>query len=178
MTSPETDDSRHDREVSDLWRTHHKDVLGYLINLGAPRDLAEEIAADAFLAARAAWPKVRDYDSPKAFVFKVANVTLSRKWVKEQRWREQLAPDLPEEGSSVDTVGLETLVKSDVQAALTQLPPSYREVILLRHFGDFSIAETAAILRLSEGTVKSYASVARAKLAEILADYQDGRRGC
>lgn len=176
MTDQEDQDIRGDREVSDLWCEHYARVVRYLTGQGASRELSEEIAADAFLAARVAWKTVGAYEKPMAFVFKVATIELRRRWLKENGWRAQLTsalPDLPDDGVRVDALSLATAVKADVQAALARLPPRCREVLLLRHYGDFSMAETAAILGLSEGATKGYASEGRTRLSALLADYRD-----
>jgi RNA polymerase sigma-70 factor (ECF subfamily) len=55
-----------------------------------------------------------------------------------------------------------------VQAAIQQLTPDYREVIILRDLQDMDYAEIATLLSLPEGTVKSRISRGRAELARIL----------
>jgi len=55
-------------------------------------------------------------------------------------------------------------------AALTALPQRQREVIVLRFYADLSVAETAAAIGASEGTVMSYTSRALSRLRELLGD--------
>ena len=52
--------------------------------------------------------------------------------------------------------------------AIHQLPPSFKETILLYYYQGFGIAEIAAMLNLPEGTISSRLSRARKKLEEIL----------
>ena len=52
--------------------------------------------------------------------------------------------------------------------AIHQLPPSFRETILLYYYQGLGIAEIAAMLDLPEGTISSRLSRARKKLEEIL----------
>jgi RNA polymerase sigma-70 factor (ECF subfamily) len=54
------------------------------------------------------------------------------------------------------------------RAALDRLPVDQRSVVVCRVLLDLSTAETAAVLRVSEGTVKSRLSRARAALRESL----------
>ena len=56
-----------------------------------------------------------------------------------------------------------------VQAALGQLSPEYREVVILRDLQDMDYSEIAAAVGVPEGTVKSRISRGRAELARILA---------
>jgi RNA polymerase sigma-70 factor (sigma-E family) len=60
--------------------------------------------------------------------------------------------------------------RSEVFGALARLPADQREVLVLRFYGDLSVAETAAALGTSEGTVKSRTSRALARMRELLAD--------
>lgn len=52
----------------------------------------------------------------------------------------------------------------DVANALATLPPKQRAVLVLRYFEDRTIAETARMLRLAEGTVKAYSHAGLAAL--------------
>ena len=59
-----------------------------------------------------------------------------------------------------ETVALRTALVS----ALDDLPPRQRACVVLRYFDDLSVADTAAVLGCSEGTVKSQTSRALASL--------------
>jgi RNA polymerase sigma-70 factor, ECF subfamily len=55
-----------------------------------------------------------------------------------------------------------------IQAALQELPFDSRQVVVLRHFAEFSYAEIADALGIPEKTVKSRLFTARQRLAELL----------
>ncbi len=57
-----------------------------------------------------------------------------------------------------------------VLAALSALPQRQREVVVLRFYADLSVADTAAAIGASEGTVMSYTSRALSRLRELLGD--------
>jgi len=54
--------------------------------------------------------------------------------------------------------------------AVRRLPRRQREVVVLRFFLDLSVAETAAALRMTDGTVKSHTSRALAQIGQLLND--------
>jgi RNA polymerase sigma-70 factor, ECF subfamily len=55
-----------------------------------------------------------------------------------------------------------------VQAALLQLNPDHRAVVVLRHFADLSYQEMSSTLGIPEKTVKSRLFSARQRLADLL----------
>jgi RNA polymerase sigma-70 factor (ECF subfamily) len=63
-----------------------------------------------------------------------------------------------------------------VQRAILALPPDYRQVLVLRHFGDLGYEEIAATLGIPSKTVKSRLYTARQRLTELLLDEQARRR--
>lgn len=55
-----------------------------------------------------------------------------------------------------------------LQAAIRALPPHYRDVLVLIELQEMSYADTASIVGIELGTVRSRLARARAKLAELL----------
>ena len=56
-----------------------------------------------------------------------------------------------------------------IRAALAQVPPRQRAVLVLRFYEDCNVAETARLIGCSEGTVKSQAARGLVRLRELLA---------
>ena len=56
----------------------------------------------------------------------------------------------------------------DLQEAIHELPPTFREAILLYYYQGYGIGEIAQMLDLPEGTISSRLSRARKKLESIL----------
>jgi len=57
-----------------------------------------------------------------------------------------------------------------IEAAVEKLPPRQREAFLLRYWEDMDIAETAAVMGCSQGSVKTHCSRAVHTLAAALQD--------
>lgn len=128
--------------------------------LGCPQPDAEDVVQTALLRCYRSWRRVVKADQPDAYVYRVLVNTLidarSRLWNGELP-TEQL-PDRPAE--SVDaTTGLA------VRRALAAMTREHREVLVLRYYADLSERETADVLRIPPGTVKSRTSRALAALA-------------
>jgi RNA polymerase sigma factor (sigma-70 family) len=64
----------------------------------------------------------------------------------------------------------------DLEAAVAQLPERQRLAVDCFYFVGLSVAETAAVMRCAEGTVKSTLADARTRLATILEGGRDAPR--
>lgn len=130
--------------------------------LTGDRWAAEDIAQVTLARAYVAWRRVRRADDPDAYLRRIL-INASNRRFRRHRVAEQPG-DLPEtavEGPA-DLVG----ERAALLAALRQLPPRQRAVILLRYWEDLTDAQIAATLGCSPGTVRSQLSRALAKLRE------------
>ncbi|MFI2708428.1 sigma-70 family RNA polymerase sigma factor, partial [Nocardioides sp. CER28] len=78
---------------------------------------------------------------------------------RRRRWREVTAAELPETAIDIDPVDREAL-----RRALLTLAPRQRAVIVLRYYEDLTERETAELLGIGVGTVKSQTRDALARL--------------
>ena len=128
---------------------------------------AEEVVQEAFIAIRAAWPRLGDADKALAYlrqavVNRSRSVLRHRLIVDENPPEEQ--PDMP--GAENQALGL--LERPAVMAALRGLPERQREAIILRYYAHLSEAEIGAIMGISRGAVKSHAARGMAALRDAL----------
>lgn len=161
--------------MADFFRANYRLVCGFLISgCGCPEHEAEDIAQDAFLAVRGRWDHVRGLDQPKAYLFKVAKRRFQRSRQSRIGRYCQADPDvhLMAAPEPTDAFG-QTDNRLDMRALVRQLPPGQRQVLWLRLAADFSEAETAQVLSLRPGTVKSQLHDAKARL-EALVRKADG----
>ncbi len=69
--------------------------------------------------------------------------------------------------SAAETVEREQIVRI-IEEELGRLPPRQREAFVLRYWEDLDVAETAAAMKCSEGSVKTHCSRATQALAKSL----------
>lgn len=136
---------------------------------------AEDLTQSALIRTYLAWSRLRDPANAEAY----ARRTLVRLALRARRRRSagEIASG-PRPGENADLaagVGREDLA-IDVRSALAALPPGQRAVLVLRYLDDQSEAETARVLGISPGTVKSRASRGLASLRQAgLLDPEGGR---
>ena len=130
--------------------------------LTGDRGLAEDIAQTALARAYVAWGRVSRADDPDAYLRRIL-VNASNRRFRRHRVAEQPGdpPDTPVEGPA-DLVS----ERAALLAALHQLPPRQRAVIVLRYWQDLTDTQIAATLGCSPGTVRSQLSRALTKLRE------------
>jgi RNA polymerase sigma-70 factor (sigma-E family) len=127
---------------------------------------AEDAAQDALVRVYAAWPRLDRGGGLTSYAHKaVVSVVLDqakRPWRREHPADDQFQhPAGRDEAGAVDTRLL-------VVGALAQLPPRQRACVVLRHYADMSVEDTAQALGISTGAVKSQASRGLARLRELL----------
>jgi RNA polymerase sigma-70 factor (ECF subfamily) len=126
---------------------------------------AEDAVQEALVRA---WMRSERGERVKSLAAWVAAVALNQ---TRSSWRRAMAERRARRRSPERSVPTATPSEEhlDVARALETLPRRQREVAVLRYLLEMSTAEVAATLRITEGTVKSSLSRARAHLVEALA---------
>jgi RNA polymerase sigma-70 factor (sigma-E family) len=130
---------------------------------------AEDLLQFALVRIARRWQAARD--APYAYAYRVL-LNLVR---DHHRWLSRHLPEQPlqdyDGASRVAGDALMGVLERDAMIrAVKLLAPRQREVLVLRFFADLSVAETAAVIGLSQGSVKTHTSRALARLREVLAD--------
>lgn len=156
-----------------LYDTHHRALFHLALLLtGGERELAEDAVSEAFARTFPKWVN-GGVEDPGAYLRRaVVNQLHSafRRRLLERR-REERAP-APE---PVPTRGHDRVTdRAVLWKALRTLPRTQRAAVVLRHYEDLSEAETARVLGISVGTVKSQTSRGLARLRTALGGEADG----
>lgn len=144
--------------IGQLFRDHNRALIRFLMN----RLRSSEEAADV---AQEAYARMLQLDSPgtisylRAFLFKTAaNIAIDRLRSRkaevrraESRLLDGFATSLPTEQYISDAEELRLTT-----AYIEELPPQYREALLLSRFEPLSTSEIAARMGISERTVQHY----------------------
>jgi RNA polymerase sigma-70 factor (sigma-E family) len=120
---------------------------------------AEDLVQEALVKVAMRWDRLRE-GNPTAY----ARTILVRDNVSW--WRRGRREVLVEDPVGVAAVSSDPDTAMVVRRALGRLTPAQRAVVVLRHFDDLSVEETAAVLRVTPGTVKSQNAAGLARLRE------------
>lgn len=133
---------------------------------------AEDLAQEAFVKAYESIGRFRSNEPFGPWIYRIVT-NLSLDVVKHRtRFRhEELSTSEPAaRRDSADLYATTHEIAQRIDAALESLPEMQRVVARLSLVEHFDHAEIAKMMKLSEGTVRSHLSLARAKLRQQLAD--------
>jgi RNA polymerase sigma-70 factor (sigma-E family) len=142
--------------------------------LTGDRHQAEDLLQTSMAKLYLAWDRVRERGNIDAYARRILVNENNSLWRRPWKRREHVSDELPEAGfhDSYDE-GLGAAVWDIVST----LPRKARAVVVLRYYEQLSEAETAEVLGISVGTVKSQTSRALASLRQRTpADLDPSRR--
>lgn len=143
-------------------------VLGWCARLGGPRVNAEDAAHDVFVVVLTRLETLSDLSHFRGWLFGVTRKVLAghrrRAWVR--RWLPGVAAEPADAGPGpeANARGREML------ALLDRLPQAQREALVLCDLEGRSGAEAAALMEISEGTLRSRLRLGRDKLRALLVE--------
>ena len=159
---------KHDAAFSDFVAARQTHLRRIAYALCGDWHRADDLLQTALTKLYVAWPRIRHEGGEEAYVRQImvrANIDESRRPWRRERPTDALPDTAAEAGTAVEE-------RSALFEALQALPEQQRKVVVLRHWLGLSVRETAAELRISEGTVKSHSSRGLAALEVALAPHR------
>ena len=154
-----------DEEFAAYMHARQPSLLRTAYLLTGNRHDAEDLVQIAFAKLYLSWDKVRDHGSMDGYVRRILVNEHNSLWRRAWKRREHAADDTvlhaldePHHDDHEDGLGAE------LWDVVQTLPRKARAVVVLRYYEELSEAETAAVLGISVGTVKSQTSRALAAL--------------
>ncbi|MBL7502815.1 sigma-70 family RNA polymerase sigma factor [Frankia sp. CNm7] len=177
-TSPDVQKDEPDRSLLETLYTEHWEGLHwYLVSQGCPPGEAEDFVHDGIKILLVNWDTLQCPENARAYWYKTS-FRLMRRSLKLRR--ERLTTDDPAHRLQALPDSADTLADIDIRRAAVDivgnLPLRQRQVFWLRAVEDFSVEETARVLQITPGTVKSNYHDAK-KNVEKLVNEAGGRSG-
>ncbi|MCB9833352.1 MAG: sigma-70 family RNA polymerase sigma factor [Planctomycetes bacterium] len=177
---------RRPEAFEELMRRHHGRLFGAMARMLRDRDQVEDLCQEAFLRA---WRGLEAFSGDAAFytwLYRIARNLVASEFRRERsRPNPRLSLDQPldDDGASLEVAAPDaadpareaasTERRLAVARAIRDLPPDFREVVVLRDLDRRSYEEMAELLELPVGTVRSRLHRARMELKSRLGDFFD-----
>lgn len=159
--------SERDEGFTSFFRSEYPSLVRTLYLVVHDRELARDLAQDAFVQLFARWRRISHYERPEAWVRRIG-IRMAVRAASRERVRPRLEREL-------DFGTLPRPIDLDVVRAIEHLPPSQRAAVALFYLEDRPVSEVAEVLGCSEVTAKVHLHRARKRLAEVLGDKEQVR---
>jgi RNA polymerase sigma-70 factor (sigma-E family) len=156
-----------DASFAAVFNEHHRPAVRLAYLLTGDAFQAEDIVSEAFAKVYVQWRKGRVEDvGPylRRAVANQANSKLRRRYLERREASRRTGDE-----RGVRTIDDQAADHDVVWHAIQQLPDRQRQVVVLRYYEDLSEADTADVLGISTGTVKSSLSRGLERLEQLLA---------
>lgn len=146
------------------YRTHYTSVVASSWAICRDRQVAEELAQEAFARGYRRWSRLDDSGYAVPWLHRVVmNLTLNHVKRRDRgSLLERLHTPRPAEPSPSHG-GDDWLVTT-----LRKLPKRQREAVFLRYVADFDVARVAEVMGCSQGTVKTHSKRGLDRLREVV----------
>ncbi|MFG2058261.1 SigE family RNA polymerase sigma factor [Micromonospora sp. NPDC048930] len=154
---------RDANSFDDFYRSTSARTLRYGYAVADDPGEAQDLVQEAYARAWRQWGKLAAHPAPEAWLRLVISRLATDRWRRLRSWR--LAASRTGPPDDVRPPGEETVL---LVGALRQLPARQRQALALHYLFDMSVEEVAREAGVPTGTVKSWLSRGRTRLAELL----------
>lgn len=147
-------------------RTYATTLRRARVLCGGDHHLAEDLAAEAYLAAWRRWTRIGDYENPEAWMYRAIRQRFLKLWYRRSRLRAGLAKQPPAAAATLPEEP--DITMGAILAAVHDLPARQREAVIRRHFEHQTTAEIAVAMGITTGAVAAHLHKARQRLAKAL----------
>lgn len=163
--------ARDDREaLAELYVRYQRTLFHYLLQLTPDYGLAEELLQDTLVAV---WKSARNFEGRSCVQTWLIGIARrqARNTLRQRKLPladESEMDSLPAADVEPEAFTLAGVARDELAALFGRLAPHHREVLVLIFVQELSYQETAAILEVPVGTVKSRLNSARRALRALL----------
>ena len=141
--------------LNELFKSVQDPLFRYIVSLVRDQHLAEDILQEVFIRIYRKLSYLREPEAFRAWSYQIASREAFRYLNRERRWTDQVRDDatltaVPANEHEFPREMVETLPQ-----LVEGLSPASRAVVVLFYLHEMSLIETAAVLEIPIGTVKS-----------------------
>jgi RNA polymerase sigma-70 factor, ECF subfamily len=148
-------------------------LYGYAMVLTGDATVAADLVQETYVRATEPMGPLREDSNVKACLYAILR-NIGLKQVRQQRTTPRFLADqntadlVIETAKDLHALSVSKVEVKQVREAIMRLPLKFREVILLREYGELSYQEIATLLDCPPATVMSRLATARSKLRTLL----------
>ena len=152
-----------------LFDAYYMKVFSYAMTLTRDRTQAEEITQDTFFRAFATKHRFRGESDEGTWLCAIAKNFFLDKRRRRSRYK-TISDDVPDPGKDVEKIVEDRDSSFQIHLVLHQLEEPYREVFMLRVFGELTFREIGIIFKKTENWARVTYYRARMKLRERMSE--------
>jgi RNA polymerase sigma-70 factor (sigma-E family) len=155
-------------DLAGLYVVHYRSLVRLAALLLDEPAACEDVVQEAYirLAASRKLERLHDPEAGLAYL-RTTVLNLARSTMRRRMTATRYAP-LLHGPDRIDDEAIRTVERAAVVAAMRTLPRRLREAVALRYYADLTEAQTADVMGVSVGAVKSYTSRGLERLADQL----------
>jgi RNA polymerase sigma-70 factor (ECF subfamily) len=154
---------RDAQSFDEFYRSTARRMARYGYAVAGDHSEAQDLVQEAYARAWRQWRTLAAHPAPEAWLRLVVTRLAADRWRRLRGLRSALARTGPPE--SVRPPNEDTVL---LVGALRQLPTAQRQALALHYLFDMSVEDIAREARVPSGTVKSWLSRGRTRLAAVL----------
>lgn len=136
-------------------------LIRIAVHMGCSAQDAEDLVQASLLRCYRSWSRIRGAHRTDAYVHRVVVNTYSKG--RRRRWHSEIPTSDPTSSASISSPPTSD-ARADLRAVLAALTVEHRTVLVLRFIADLTEQQTADVLGIAVGTVKSRVSRALAAI--------------
>ncbi|WBB66587.1 SigE family RNA polymerase sigma factor [Micromonospora sp. WMMD812] len=156
---------RNAQSFDEFYRGTARRMLRYGYAVSGDHTEAQDLVQEAYARAWRQWGRLSAHPAPEAWLRLVVTRLATDRWRNLHRWRAALIRSGPPASAPPPSEDGVLLVR-----ALRQVPVDQRQALALHYLFDMSVEEIAREAGVPVGTVKSWLSRGRSRLAALLPD--------
>lgn len=141
--------------LDELFKRVQEPLFRYLVSLVNERQLAEDILQEVFIRIYRKLRWLREPHAFRAWCYQIATREAFRYLKRERRWTEQVRDEAVLNVVPAGEPAYSPELIKRLPELIGDLSPASRAVIVLYYLHEMSLGETAAVLDIPIGTVKS-----------------------
>jgi len=141
-------------DIAQVYTLFQRPIVAYLTRLVEERETAEDLYQETFEKAILHWASLNEPARRRAWLYRIATNTAYDYLRRRKRTNTVPLDALEEAPDERDTPDLQVELSASVHAVLAQLPPQYRQALLLFICGGQTTQEIASALGCSDLAIR------------------------